>query len=249
MSVQNSTLDLLGTLKGCQRIEELWSAIDEHLLRCGVTHAIYAFVDPLDGMRSRILTQLPKSWQDYYADRCFERSDPYFEYCCHSFLPVRTGADFLPDYPYLNKNERELIREAGETGFRSGFAAPVRLKSRNRSAFGGWNFGTTLPRHQFETFLKEQGASFWLLAFFAHEHIERLSSVHNSGTEDFKLSGRERECLLWLARGLRTEAIAERLGIARITVDLHFRNARMKLRTATREQALAKAIVGGLIVP
>lgn len=63
------------------------------------------------------------------------------------------------------------------------------------------------------------------------------------------LSLRERECLLWLSRGLRTSAIADRLGIAQITVNLHFKGARRKLSAATREEALAKAILEDLIHP
>lgn len=57
-----------------------------------------------------------------------------------------------------------------------------------------------------------------------------------------KLSTRERECLLLLAQGLRTAQIADRLGIATVTVELYCRNARKKLAAKTREQAVALAI-------
>jgi DNA-binding CsgD family transcriptional regulator len=58
---------------------------------------------------------------------------------------------------------------------------------------------------------------------------------------------RERECMTWLAIGLRYDRIAERLGIARPTVELHLLNARRKLGAKTREQALAKAVALGLL--
>jgi DNA-binding CsgD family transcriptional regulator len=57
------------------------------------------------------------------------------------------------------------------------------------------------------------------------------------------LSPRERDCLLWLASGLRTREIAARMGLARVTVDLHLRNARRKLGAATLPQAVAKAVL------
>lgn len=61
------------------------------------------------------------------------------------------------------------------------------------------------------------------------------------------LSSRERECLQWLAQGLRNDRIAERMGISNPTVEMHFARARRKLGAATREQALAKAVALGLI--
>jgi DNA-binding CsgD family transcriptional regulator len=64
-----------------------------------------------------------------------------------------------------------------------------------------------------------------------------------------RLSSRERECLLWLSKGLRNDRIAERLGISNHTVELHLANARRKLQAATREQALAQAVIRGLIEP
>ena len=57
-----------------------------------------------------------------------------------------------------------------------------------------------------------------------------------------KLSPRERECLRWLAAGLRYDRIAERLGISLVTVELHVANAKRKLCAKTREQALAIAV-------
>ena len=69
------------------------------------------------------------------------------------------------------------------------------------------------------------------------------------GEVDVPLSPRECDVLLWLAKGLRSQRIAERLGIARVTVDMHMSNARKKLKATTREHALAKAIQKGLIDP
>ena len=67
--------------------------------------------------------------------------------------------------------------------------------------------------------------------------------------EAVRLSPREREALLWLAAGLRNDPIAERMGITNPTVELHLANARRKLGAATREQALVRALVFGLVVP
>ena len=61
------------------------------------------------------------------------------------------------------------------------------------------------------------------------------------------LTRRERECLLLLAQGLRSEEITERLKIAKVTVDFHVSNAKNKLNAATREQAVAIVVQRGLL--
>jgi DNA-binding CsgD family transcriptional regulator len=86
-----------------------------------------------------------------------------------------------------------------------------------------------------------------LAALAADERLQAINSAQIA--EDIGLTPRERECLEWLCQGLRNDAIAERMRIARPTVELHLAKARKKLRAATREQALAKALTLGLISP
>ncbi len=59
------------------------------------------------------------------------------------------------------------------------------------------------------------------------------------------LSPREREALQWLASGLQTARIAERMGISISTVEKHVVRARAKLGARTREEALARALRRG----
>ena len=63
------------------------------------------------------------------------------------------------------------------------------------------------------------------------------------------ISPRERETLLLLARGFRSDKIAHRMGIKRVTVNLHISNARRKLASTTREQVVAQAVHMGIISP
>ena len=61
------------------------------------------------------------------------------------------------------------------------------------------------------------------------------------------LSGREREILLWLAEGLRTDQIAYQLNLKPVTIHMHLRSARHKLGARTREQMMAIAALRGLL--
>jgi len=63
------------------------------------------------------------------------------------------------------------------------------------------------------------------------------------------ITPRERETLSLLTKGLRSDTIAYRMGIKRVTVNLHISNARRKLDSTTREQAVARAVHMGIIKP
>ncbi|MCE8538292.1 helix-turn-helix domain-containing protein [Ruegeria pomeroyi] len=61
------------------------------------------------------------------------------------------------------------------------------------------------------------------------------------------LSRRESEVLHLLADGLRNEQIADTMKISEITVRMHLKSARDKLRAPTREAALVRAVQMGLL--
>jgi DNA-binding NarL/FixJ family response regulator len=63
------------------------------------------------------------------------------------------------------------------------------------------------------------------------------------------LNEREIEALTWAARGKTSAEIAPILGLSKRTVDFHIDNARAKLGTATRIEAVIKAIKGKFIEP
>ena len=79
--------------------------------------------------------------------------------------------------------------------------------------------------------------------------LVRLQAALENEHRDIALSPREKECLLWVAQGLRSKQIADKLGLRPVTVELHLKNARTKLRAATRGQAIAIALLNGLISP
>jgi DNA-binding NarL/FixJ family response regulator len=63
------------------------------------------------------------------------------------------------------------------------------------------------------------------------------------------LNEREIETLTWAARGKTSAEIAQILELSKRTVDFHIDNARSKLGTTSRVEAVVKAISGRLIEP
>jgi DNA-binding CsgD family transcriptional regulator len=246
--LNSQTTDFLTTLGSACSTADVWSATARYLEGLGFTHSIYTFVDPNTSHAPRVWTTMPEGWCKHYVEQNYQRVDPFFRYCCSTLAPIRTGPEYLDEYDFLTGPERRIVLEAGETGFRSGFSAPIRLLGGQ--GFGGWNFGSRFGRRELDTLLKAHGPDLRLAGLYVHEYVERLSQpTDKPPTRYWRLTVRERECLLWLGRGLRTAAIADRLGIAPVTVDLHFKGARTKLNAATREEALAKAILCGQIDP
>jgi DNA-binding CsgD family transcriptional regulator len=87
-----------------------------------------------------------------------------------------------------------------------------------------------------------------LLALHFHEAV--VDNVLNDLVPpDISLSPREKECLLWTARGKTAWEISEIVSIAESTVVFHLKNAMQKLGVYTKYHAVVKAIMSGLIIP
>ncbi|MEJ2087610.1 MAG: helix-turn-helix transcriptional regulator [Gammaproteobacteria bacterium] len=63
------------------------------------------------------------------------------------------------------------------------------------------------------------------------------------------LSPRQQQCLTWVAAGLTSDQIADRLNLSRKTVDLHLAAAIRKMEAGSRSQAVARAVALGLVSP
>jgi DNA-binding NarL/FixJ family response regulator len=79
----------------------------------------------------------------------------------------------------------------------------------------------------------------------------RFAGIARNGVwpQTVRLNDREVEVLTWVARGKTSMEIARILGLTKRTIDFHIDNARDKLGTATRTEAVIKAAAGRLIEP
>ncbi len=79
----------------------------------------------------------------------------------------------------------------------------------------------------------------------------RLAGIARNSVwpQTVRLNDREVEVLTWVARGKTSMEIARILGLTKRTIDFHIDNARDKLGTATRTEAVIKAAAGRLIEP
>jgi DNA-binding CsgD family transcriptional regulator len=246
-SLDTSVQDFVERLHKAETADKIWQEVCSEFSARGIDFIIYMFMRPSAPHDNPVAkSNLPNWWTDHYRAEEYARHDPFF-ITCHTFAPIRTGREYLDDHKdVLMPTQQDFIRAAGETGAISGISSPVRLA--NPGHFGGWNFLTRSKRAQFEALISTCCDRLQLMGFMAHEALQDASATPPVTRSEGRLSRRERECLRWLALGLRSAEIADRLGIALVTVDLHFRRVRAKLNAATREEALAKAIISGEVV-
>ena len=98
---------------------------------------------------------------------------------------------------------------------------------------------------ELEMLWREHGAEIALFAQHMHAVLSGYAWRRLDGVAP--LSPREIDCVSFIAAGLRPDRIAQRLGLAAVTVNLHVRNARRKLSAKTNAETVAKAIRYGLI--
>ena len=233
-----SVTDFTATLAEAKTEAAIWQATTRFFSHYGLDGVVYL---DADGDDFTLRSTLPESWHQHYVDSRYHEIDPFAEICCGQYRAAVTGADNLHHYPQMRQRPRKLVLEAGETGYRAGFSSPFRLVSPR--GFGGWNLMSAEGVKASQATAKTHGDVLHMAAFCAHQALSKARLP-----DDTLLSPREVECLQWLANGLRTQKIAHNMGLKPVTVEFHFRRAREKLGANTREQALAMAIMGGLIV-
>jgi DNA-binding NarL/FixJ family response regulator len=101
---------------------------------------------------------------------------------------------------------------------------------------------------------RERGADDYVSKPIDFERLHLIIEARLSGVARTRLASqlagltdREIKILSWVARGKTSAEIAVKLNLSKRTVDFHIDNARTKLKTATRTEAVIKAVASGLI--
>jgi len=239
--MDKSFVDLLDALDRARSQDECWRIGSGWLAASGVEWCMYTYTEERwePGGQQRIrYCSLPQVWDAHYKAKAFFRVDPAIPHCAQAVTPMLTG---IEPPPRRARSAWRLWEDAQSGGFGGGIAIPLRLPG---SQLGGFSLVTSMIGPEFLQWHKVHGR--WA-TLAAHAIDQCVLTFAKSSAPPPRLSSRERECLTWLAIGLRHDRIAEKLGISRPTVELHLANARRKLNARTREQALARAVALGLL--
>ena len=242
--------DFLTGLGATESVHETWRATTSFLKSLGFDLMMYGYAGTTGiSVEVETLSNFPAAYQQRYQTEQYYRNDPVVQHCMGSLAPLRVGRDSLPLWPdrgrQLTKVQRRIVNEAAECGMSVGIAIPLRAPGRHPIA--GMSLSNDMRPAEFEDFIAEWGNLAQLAALHAHTRMQiQLQGVERSAG-DLSLTERERECLLWVARGLSSKEIALRLGVGAKTVDYHIAKAMAELEVTTRSHAVARAIALGLL--
>lgn len=189
----------------------------------------------LDG--PQLLVDYPSAWVEHYFRQGYLRVDPIVTHTPFMRRPFQWSE--LKD---LTEQQRTVIGEAGEAGLRQGFCVPI------HGPFGDV-FAMSITTSQTAPQPLNLRDKLHVLSVQFHTSFSRLTDLRPLQTPPVHLTERERECLLWSARGKSSWDTGEILSLSEHTVNFHIKNAMAKLVCTSRIMAIVKAIRLGLIVP
>lgn len=139
----------------------------------------------------------------------------------------------------LTEQERAVFRQAYRHGIGDGFTVPNHVPGE---AFGSCHFAVRAGR----PFPEENVYAVQTIGSFAFEAARRLIAAQAQPSERYldpaPLTDRQRECLIFAARGKSDSVIAQLLAIRPRTVNEHIEAAKRRYCVATRSQLMVRAL-------
>ena len=230
----NGAIDLIDRAAGANSPAEIGRSFFAALKPFGA-RARYARANPSpqpadEFARSRIS---PSGWEEAHAN-------PRFIRC--NFMPRearRRAAIFAwSEAAVPASRDGELFEVLADFGISDGVAAPVH-------APGGYVGVTSVAFERLDALSPAERDAIGMAALLLHLKMRELSAP--AAVAGPQLSPRQRDCLGLVAAGHSDWEISETLGVAETTVISHVQNARRKLGARTRAQAVALALLAGLI--
>ena len=251
----NACVDgFLSTLSTTASAQETWEETVCFMKSLGFDLLMYGYAGVgTDGPEIKVetLSNFPAAYQERYREQQYYRDDPVVHHCIGNLAPLRVGRDSLHLWPGqgrgLTAAQQRIVHEAAECGMTIGMVIP--LRSPGRYPFGGMSLSNAMRPAVFERFLAQWGQAAQLAALYAHTRLQMQLQTPGRTVSSIVLSPQERECLLWVSRGLSSKETAHRISLSSKTVDFHVARAMDKLGGATRSHAVARAITLGLLDP
>lgn len=243
---------LVNELDKQNTVEDVWKTGVEAFKHQGIEYLIYLYCRNYRSAEPDVvmLSTMPDAWNYQYQSKQQNRIDPYLSICCQSYQPMKTGGEYVDDYDYLTPEQVSFIKEASiQSGFTAGASFVMRRKGTGPD-YGGWNIGTSLSREAFDQSYDENEHNWRLTAMYIHERLLAVfdqDQQERNNYQSSELTQRQIDCLTLLAQGERIQHIADALNIKAVTVDHHISEAKKRLSATTREQAIARAMLKGVL--
>ncbi len=230
----------LDKIDNLQDFSDFLLTLKDHL---GFDHLTYAiFNSPNVKVRDPLVAcSYQREWLDYYFSEDCINCDPIVRAAQTSHRP------YSWESLKKNKTEQAFMQHAQDFGISNrGMTIPIRRVNNELALV---SICANANRRQWTDLMNYSVPVVRFIADYCHDtFMQKFTEAAGQG-EDVKLTTRERECLLWTARGKSNWEIANILNIAERTVTFHIGNACTKLGVNGRFQATVKAIAHHMIYP
>jgi DNA-binding CsgD family transcriptional regulator len=213
----------------------------------GFDHFMYGMSTdsrPNRDSRSYVWTTLPQAWVAFYDRNSLIEIDPRITQTVNRTSPLLWDSAAFES----GSDATRFFQYAERFGIRSGVVVSFRDPDHARIVVA-LNSSISPVDEAREVMIKRHLGEIMLLATSFHDVF--MSQFYDRGVpprqQGVPLSPREQQCLQMAARGLTSNDIATKLGIAERTIHFHFSNILSKMGALNRQEAVAKGIAGGVI--
>lgn len=140
----------------------------------------------------------------------------------------------------LTRRDQDILERAAMAGIGDGFTIPAHVPGESH---GSCSFAT----RRGDSIQAEALPCVQLIGAFAFEAARRLWKMRNIDRPLPVLTDRQRDCLVWAARGKSDWEISRILGISRETVVQHLKQARERYGVGKRTLLAVHALFDGTI--
>ncbi|MGZ9096817.1 MAG: helix-turn-helix transcriptional regulator [Micavibrio sp.] len=189
-----------------------------------------------------IIANYPQEWMDHYVANHYVEHDPVYQAALTARKPF-TWQQVLTS-PDLTKNAKRVMNEARESKLYDGVALTIHqpLGAMMGMGFSGSEKGVRTDKDAL-SMINAAANQF----FIAYSDLAEFAPALNA--DKVGLSGREREVLIWIARGRTKSDIASILAISESAVKRYCETGFRKLGVQNATLAVAKALRMGIIKP
>jgi len=220
---------------------ELASVLTDIARELGFTYfAVVHHIDLSNSAEPAIrIHNYPDEWERYYDRQQLGRTDPVHRACQMTLVGFAWSQ--LPRMIPLTRSDHRVLEAAAKHGLGEGFTVPAHVPGEVN---GSCSFATARGR----SLRGESLAAAQLVGAFAFDAARRLARQEQQKLNDpARFSDRERDCLIWVARGKSDSEIATILGISPETVHQYVKQARATYDAVSRSQLVAHALFNGTI--
>ena len=185
------------------------------------------------------LHNYPAAWVDYFDENSLGPSDPVHR--ASHLTSVGFPWSQLPRLIELTPRDHEILQLAGRSGIGDGFTVPAHVPGESN---GSCSFATRTGQPLNDDHL----AIAQLVGAFAFEAARRLARMRGTPSPPpRRLTDRQRDCVMWAARGKSDWEMAQILGISHDTVIEHLKHARERYGVTKRTMLAVSALFDGTI--